>query len=71
MNCVTNTILETEGPSGPASYPIHAHSEPAKYLQVYDVLDINVRMHVGIVHKVLYPNCQGSLTQDYEPYRAV
>ena len=66
MNCVTNTILETEGPSGPASYPIHAHSEPAKYLQVYDALDV----YVGI-HKVLYPNCHGSLTQDYEPYRAV
>ena len=42
MNRVINTILESEGPSSLASYPIHMHSEPAKYVQVCDVVDINI-----------------------------
>ena len=33
MNHVINTIFESEGPSSPARYPIHMHSEPAKYVQ--------------------------------------
>ena len=33
MDHVMNTIFENEGSSSPASYPIHMHSEPAKYVQ--------------------------------------
>lgn len=60
MDCVINTILESEGSSSPASYPIHMHSEPAKYVQAS--LWCNWYQHiayVGVVPKVLYPNCCG------------
>ena len=60
MNCVVNIIFECEGPSSHASYPIHMHSEPAKYVQAS--LWCNWYQHIayiGAAPKVLYPNCCG------------
>ena len=60
INRVINIILESEGPSSPASYPIHMHSEPAKYVKAS--LWCNWYQHIayiGAAPKVLYPNCCG------------